>query len=919
MPDWRKQIRILIDDLGLDPSREAEIIEELSQHLNDKYEELLSRGVPSEEAGRTLIQELQDGKLDKELRVLRNVKRQAIVPGLDERANILSELWKDLRFGARLLRLNIGFTIVAVLSLALGIGANTAIFQLIDAVRLRSLPVKNPQELAEVRIVKTTNGRTGAFMGSNPQFTFILWEHLRDRQKAFSSIGAWNSRRLNLNRSGEARYAQAMFVSGGFFDTLGVRPILGRLITIADDQHGCGSSGVVLSSSFWQRQFGGSSSALGSKMTLDGQPFEVIGITPSNFFGVEVGRSFDVALPICAEQIISSENSNIDNPQAWWLGVIGRLKSGWTIDQASAQLAAISPGIFEATLPAAYDATDRKNYLQFVMGALPGNSGVSSLRREYENPLLLLMAIAGLVLLIACANLANLMVARASARQREMAMRLALGASRNRLIRQMLAESLLLAFIGAAFGLALAQVLSRLLVSFLSTERTQFFLDLHPDWKLFVFTALLAVLTCILFGLVPAIQAGKTEPGELLKGQGRGNTAGRERLGMRRVLVVSQVALSLVLLVGALLFVRTFRNLVTLEAGFRQDNLIVAGIDLTPIQLPVEQRNAYKQNLLERIRGLPGVNAAANVSIVPLSGSGWNENIAIQGKGIQREVANFNQVSPGYFHTVGTPILAGRDFNDRDTATSPPVAIVTETFAKKFLKGGNPVGTTFGKIQQEGKPDRVYQIVGLIKDTKYFTLREEFTPIVFVAEAQDEQPWPDSQIIIRSYEPLSTVVASVKRAITETDPNLVISFRSFRTMIREGLVRERLMAMLSGFFGFLAAVLAMIGLYGVISYLVIRRRNEIGIRIALGANHRSILSLIMREAAILLGIGLAIGTILALIAGTTARALLFGMQPSDPITLALAIAGLAAVALLASFLPARRAANVNPMQALREE
>jgi putative ABC transport system permease protein len=919
MPDWRMQIRVLVGDLKLDPPREAEIIEELNQHLNDKYEELLIRGVPSEEAGSALIQELKDGKLDKELRSLRQAKRQSIVLGKEEHANLLAELWKDLRFGARLLRLNPGFAMVAIFSLALGIGANTAIFQLINVVRLRALPVENPQELAQVKIVKAPNGRTGAFKGSTPHLTYAIWQNVRDRQKAFSSMGAWYSQRLNLNRGGEARYAQALFVSGGFFDTLGIRPILGRLITLADDRRGCGSSGVVLNDSFCKRQFAASPSALGSKITLEGHPFEVIGVAPAKFFGVEVGRRFDVALPLCAEQIIQSENPNIINPQAWWLGAIGRLKAGWTIDQASAQLAAISPGIFEATLPFAYDGTDTKNYLQFALGALPGSSGVSSVREQYENPLWLLMAISGLVLLIACANLANLMVARASSRQREMAMRLALGASRNRLIRQMLAESLLLAVIGAAFGTALAQILSRLLITFLSTERTQLFLDLQPDWRVLAFTAGLAILTCVLFGLMPAIQSASTEPGELMKGQGRGNTAGRERLGVRRTLVVSQVALSLVLLVGALLFVRTFRNLVTLEAGFRQDNLLVTIIDLTPVRLPAEQRNAYKQNLLDHIRAIPGVNSAADISIVPLSGSGWNENISIQGKGVQREIANFNQVSPGYFRTVGTPLLAGRDFNERDTATTPYVAIVTETFAKKFLKGSNPVGTTFGKIQQEGKPDRIYQIVGLVKDTKYFSLREDFTPIVFIAEAQDNQPWPDSQVIIRSYEPLSRIVTSVKQVVAEVDPNLVIDFKNFQTLIRESLIRERLMAMLSGFFGFLAAVLAMIGLYGVISYLVIRRRNEIGIRMALGANQRSILSLIMREAAILLGIGLAIGTILALIAGRTARALLFGMQPSDPITLTLAITGLAAIALFASFLPARRAASVNPMQALREE
>lgn len=919
MPDWRNEMRAVLAPLNLEPSREQEIIEEISQHLDDKYQEVLSGGATAQEAYNTVMKDLNGGKLAAELQHLLKPAREQVASGDPDRGSLWTGIGKDLRFGARLLRLNPGFALVAILSLALGIGANTAIFQLLDAVRLRTLPVKNPQELALVRIVKAPNGKTGAFKGQTPELTYAMWETLRNQQQAFSRIGAWGTQRLNLSQGGEIRYAQTLFVSGGFFDVLDVRPVLGRLISAADDQPGCGFSPVVISHSFWQREFGGNASVVGRKITLEGHPFEVIGVTPASFFGVDVGRNFDVALPICSEEVIHTEDPFLKSRSAWWLGAIGRLKSGWTLERASTQLASISRSLFEVTLPSEYDPIDKKSYLEFTLGAFPAATGVSYLRKQYESPLWVLLAISGLVLLIACANLANLMVARASARRREMAVRLALGASRSRLIRQLLAESLLLAGIGAFCGAVLAQVLSRLLVAFISTQQTRFFLDLQPDWRVLAFTVGLAVLTCILFGLTPAIEATRTPPGEVMKAHSRGVTTGGGRFGVRRTLVVSQVALSLVLLVGSLLFVRTLRNLLTLNPGFQQESILVSNLDLSALKLPTENRPLYKKEVLSRVRRIPNVSSAAAVAIVPMSGSGWNENISIPGAGVQRQIANFNQVSSEYFRTVGTPLLAGRDFNDRDTATSPRVAIVTETFARKFLKGGNPVGSTVAKIEQAGKPDQLYQIIGLVKDSKYFSLREEFTPLVFIVETQDEHPDSEVQLMIRSAEPPVQIISSVKQLAADTNPAIMVKFRVFRTMVREGLLRERLMATLSGFFGLLAAILAMTGLYGVISYMVVRRKNEIGIRMALGANSRSILSMILREAATLLSIGLAIGIILALIAGAAAQALLYGLHPSDPLTIAIAAAALAGVAILASFLPAQRAATLNPMQALRQE
>lgn len=919
MPDWSRQIRELLEGLDLDPARESEIVEELGQHGNDRYEELLASGASEEEALHIVREELNDGGLREALRSGSKAPRRSGAPGRQQQSSLLAGLWRDLRYGGRLLRLNPGFAVVSILSLALGIGANTAIFQLLDAVRLRTLPVRDPRRLAEVRVAPTPDGRTGGFSGHTPQLTFALWEQIRDQQKAFSSIAAWSENSANLNRGGEVRYAEVLWVSGGFFDTLALRPALGRLLSATDDRRGCGSPGVVLSDSFWRREFGAVESVLGKKVSLEGHPFEIIGVTPRSFFGVEVGRGFDVALPLCAEPLLAGEKPRIDDGQAWWLGSIGRLKPGWGLAQASAQLAAISPSVFEATLPAQYDPVDGKHYLHFQLEALPAATGVSSLRRRYEAPLWVLLATSGFVLLIACANLANLIVARATARHREMAVRLALGASRSRLIRQLLVENLLLALVGAVCGAGLAQALSRSLVSFLRTQGTRWSLDLAPDGHVLAFTAALAALTCVFFGLAPAIQAARTSPGEAMKSAGRGMTTGRQRLNVRRALVVTQVALSLVLLVGALLFVRTLRNLQSVDAGFHRDRILVTDVDLSPLKIPSERRVLFKRELLARLEAIPGVTSAAATKIVPVSGDGWNEYVNIPGSATRRKIANFNRVSPGYFRTLGTPLLAGRDFGQTDTISSPAVAIVTETFARKFLQGSSPLGRSLAVIQQEGRPDRLYQIVGLVRDTKYADLREDFSPIVFLPEAQDEEPDLSLKVVLRSREPAAELIASVKRAVSEASPAIVLEFRVFETMIRESLVRERLMATLSGFFGFLAAVLAMIGLYGVISYTVEMRRGEIGVRMALGASRRDVLVMVLGEAVTLLVIGLAIGVVLALVAGGAARALLFGLQPGDPFTMAAAVVSLAAVAVAASLLPARRAATLDPMLALRDE
>jgi putative ABC transport system permease protein len=831
----------------------------------------------------------------------------------------LDSAWRDLKYGARLLRMNPAFAIVAILSLSLGVGANTAIFQLLDAVRIRTLPVKEPGQLVELRIADPVGGRTGQFSGRRPSLTNPLWEQLRSRRDGvgLADMFAWAAIPFNLTTGGEARFAQGLWVTGDFFKGLGVQSLIGRVLDADDDRRGCAAPPAVLAYGFWQREYGGSPSVIGRSIVLDGHSFDIVGVTPAPFFGVEVGRSFDVAVPLCAEPFTRGPRTALDQRDVWFLGAMARLPAGTSLEQVRAQLASISGPMFKETLPN-YGADDAKHYLEFKVGAYPGGTGISSLRRTYESPLWLLLATTAVVLLIACANLANLMLARATAREREIAVRLAIGASRWRIVRQLLAESLLIAVIGAGCGALLAQWLSRFLIDFLTTDSNPTFVALTLDWRIFAFTAALAAVTCLIFGLIPAIRATGASPGAAMKAGSRGSTDTRERFGLRRALVVAQVAMSLVLVVGALLFVRSLRNLMTLDAGFVQDGVLVVNLDLRRAGVDESRRTAMFGAITNRVASLPGVASAAHAFIVPVSGSGWNNHIVIDGRK-QSDIVNFNTVSAGYFKTMGTPLLAGRDFDAHDTAGGEKVVIVTELFARKFFAGRNPIGQVFQVEEPPGMPRPLNRIVGVVKNTKYTDLREEFTPIGFYAASQEDKPNAFLQIVVRSTAPLATVTAEVSAAVTQVNSAIVLQFQTLSDLVRESLLRERLMATLSGFFGGLAALIAMIGLYGVMSYMVARRRNEIGIRMALGADRADVVTMVMREAAALLAAGVVVGLVMSVIAARTATTLLFGLQPGDPATLALAAAGLGAVAMLASYLPALRASRLEPTEALREE
>ena len=836
--------------------------------------------------------------------------------------SIIDRSWQDVRYAIRNLRKSPGFTAVTILTLALGLGASTAIFQLADAVRLRPLPVEHPEQLVEVRMADPTRGRTGTFAGRRPLFTNALWDELRHRQQAFAGMVAWGAYPVNLSNRGEAQFVQGLWVSGDFFNVLGVRPHLGRLLASSDDQPGCGTPAAVLAYAFWQRQYGGDAAMIGNTVMLDGHPFEIIGVAPRRFVGLEVGRTFDVATPICAERILNREQSALNDRSWWWLTVIGRLVPGSSLEHASSHLAAISPEIFRSTVASGLPSDVAQAYVESTLKAFPASTGVSgTVREEYETPLWVLLAVAGVVLIIASANIATLLLARATARDRDIAVRLALGAARGRLIRQLFTESVLLAAAGAVVGLLLTQILSEGLVGLLRSSGFQFFsvaFNLDLNWRVLIFGVAVTLVTCVLFGLAPAVLATRPSIGTLLRATGRTSTDTRPRTGARSVLVVAQVALSLVLVVTALLFARTLHNLTTVDSGFNLDSVGMVVIDYQRAKVPPERRLELQARLLDGVRSIPGVQSAASVRMVPLTGETWTGHVLIDGIQHQKQTY-FNRVSPLFFQTMGVKFIVGRDFSPDDSLSSRRVAIVNESFARDLLRGRNPIGSTFQMPASPGTRQPTYEIVGLVKDTKYVALRESFEPIAFFAASQERRPLEYVNFVVQTTSAFLAVTRAATEAVRRTEPEAVVLVQPFQAQIADSLVRERLTAMLSAFFGLVAALLAMLGLYGVVAYGVTQRTREIGIRTALGAERSEVLALVLRQSMVLTGIGVALGLAAAAVATRYLEGMLFGLSPLDPLTFIAVSLAFATVAALAAYVPARRAANIDPLLALRCE
>jgi putative ABC transport system permease protein len=876
--------------------RERDLDSELRAHLEMAADDARARGGSVDAARLAALREFGNRDLVKE--TTRDIWGR----------NPLHGIGSDIRAGLRTFRKNPSFAAIVVFTLALGIGANTAIFSLVDAVMLRSLPVSHPEQLVQVT------------MGpGDEEFTNPIWEQLRDRQDVFSELLAYNAPRFNLAQGGEAHYVRGSWVSGHYFSTLGVQPAAGRTLVAADDVRGCAAT-AVLGYDFWQRQYGGAPSALNQSISLDGQPFQILGVAARGFTGIDVGNSVDVFVPICAEPVMHGAASLLDQRLSWWLKVVGRPKPGVDAQRAAARLKILAPAVFAATIPASLLPDRQRDYAAGTFETKPAAGGISELRVQVHQSLTILMAVVCLLLLIACANVANLLLARAANRQKEIAVRMAVGAGRWRLIRQLLVESAVLAAAGAALGILFAQWGSRLLVGLLSSAGQQVFLDLTMDARVLGFTIGVSALSAILFGLAPAWRATRVEPQAAMKINGRGVAEGQSRFGAGKALVSAQVAVSLVLVVGAALMLTTFWNLLALNPGFERDHVLIVRTDLRNARFPVSRLEQTFEEMRQRLAAIPGVRSASFSSQTPVNNAGQNAMIQVDGfhpKMRRDSVVMLNFTSPGFFATLGTPLLAGRDFDARDAAGSGRVAVINEAAARKYFSTLDVLGRSFR--MGFPAPNQLVQVVGLVKDAKYRSLREEPRPIAYLPSAQDADIHPFINFELRAAGPAANLAPAVKEAMAQVNPQIALEFRTLEAQVAESLARERLMATLSGFFGGLALLLATVGLYGVISHNMARRRNEIGIRMALGADRSRVLLMALGDVAMVVGLGLAAGLGASLAVTKYVASFLYGVTATDTRTLVSAAVLFAAVAAIAGYLPARRASRVDPMVALREE
>ncbi len=835
----------------------------------------------------------------------------------------LDTLTQDVRYALRTLKNSPGFAAVAILSLALGVGANIAIFSLVDAVILKYLPVERPEELMLLEY------RAPDWSDESSTFANPVWEQVRDHQDVFAAAFAWSNKdRLDLTQGGMMRPANGLWVSGGFFRAMGLDAAAGRLISDSDDRRGCPAV-AVLSYGFWQDHFGGAMSAIGSTLSLRSRAFEVIGVAPRGFFGMEVGEKFDLALPICATAIFDGEKPRLDNRNFLWLNVGGRIHPEMSRAQLTSRLKTISPRIF---MPQAASPEERQYLSKIALTAIPAASGISRLRHQFSQPLEILMAVVGLVLLIACANLGSLMFARALARNREFAVRQALGASRTRLVRQLLTECILLSLGGALLGALLARWTATLLARSISTAQNSVFLDLSLDTRMLGFVLAGAVLTPLLFGLLPALRSTRVSLSSAMRGSQSGEAGRSLRFHPRKWIVGSQVALSLVLLVAAGLLLRSFVKLVTLDIGFDRNNVLLVQTDLRPAKIPVDRQAATYEEIESRLSALPGVLSVGCSMITPISGSlGVNNSVHTEWTKpsiVLKDSAGWSEsendskfwvytdsISPGYLPTLRMRLLAGRNFTRADMGSSH-VAIVNQTFARLFFPGLNPVGRAY----LEGAPTaQPVEVVGLVEDSKYLSLREENHPTAFLTLNHLSELGDRDTLELRTAIPPSRLIVPVLAAVAEVNGAIPLEFHTLADQVNDSLAQERLLALLSGFFGALALILAMIGLYGTFSYLMAQRQKEFGVRMALGAEPASILSLVMRDLMAVLAGGLVAGILISLSATRLLQQMLYGLAPRDATTMFLAAGVLSAVALLAGYIPARRATRVDPMTTLRQE
>lgn len=875
--------------------READLESELEFHLATEAEERQAGGMPEDEAESAARRELGNVTLVKE----------------DTRAVwgwvVFEHALQDLRYGLRGLRKNRAFTATAVLSLALGIGANTAIFSLLDALLLRWLPVRDPQELIQLKF------RTAGSSTADDSFSYPLARALAEQTDIFAALTAFSGSTFNVGPAGSATQVSGALVTGAYYETLGLHPVLGRLLTPADDQIGAAPVAVI-SYGYWERRYSHSVAAVGKTMRINGVPVTIVGVSPPGFVGANVGTVAEITVALGVLGQVDPEAVNLLGAGNFWLRILARPKSGISSTAARGRLALVWPRICERALSPRWPADRKLSFSQARLEFARGGTGWTYLREQFERPLLVLMAMVGLVLLIACANVANLLLARATARHREIAVRLAMGASRARVIRQFVTESILLAALGGAIGIALAFVTSRWLVDVLSTGSEQIVFDLTPNWHVLAFTAAVALGAGMLFGVIPAVRATDTGLSSGLKEEGK-----LSRSRMLSWLVAVQMAVSVVLLMGAGLFVRTLQNLESVDPGFRREGVLLVDLE--------GRRTSVPQHLLADIARIRGVVAASVSTHAPLSGSIWSEPAVPHGQAIpENDTAYFSGVGPDFFDTLQIPLVEGRGFTERDSGPIPTVAVVNQAFARKFFPNADALGQFVSAIVN-GRHSEL-QVVGVVKNVDLAGLRKAAPPAVYVSYYQ--MPTHDDSgkktnnffpatIEIRAAGSLSEVAVAIRNHLQPRMRDEPLDIHSLSSQVEATLVQERLVALLGGIFGGLALVLAFAGVYGLLAYRVARSTKEVGIRMALGAERAQIIRRILMDAfGMALG-GIALGLPAAFAASQLVKSMLFGLTATDQATVIGSIVLLMVATAAAAYLPGQRAARVDPMTALRHE
>jgi len=833
----------------------------------------------------------------------------------------MDTLLQDVRYGARMLLKSPAFTAIAVLMLALGIGANTAIFSLTDQVLLRELPVQKPEQLVILRSPGDKPGHTSSDSDAATSFSYPLYKDLRAQSHVFSGLLARYAVPLNVAGQGSTERASGELVSGNYFEVLGVPPALGRVFSLQDETAPRANPVAVLSYGYWARRFGRDPGVLNKQLTVNGTVLTVVGVARAGFTGVQIGQLPDIFIPITMKPQMTPNWNGLEDPKDNWVAILGRLPAGTTRARAQVALQPLYHSLLLAEVPLMKlsEATKRQ-FLERPLQLEPGASGRQVLQADARQPLIFLVVMVVLVLLIACANLASLLVARGEARQREIAVRLAVGAARWRLVRQLFTENLLLAILGGAAGVLFAVWTLAFLVQTMQESIGVLGLEKQLDGRILAFAIALSLLTALLFGLLPALRAARADLQSTLKDLGASLSHRLSSVRLRKALIVGQVALTAVLLTAAGLFTRSLLNLQNTNLGVRPDHVVEFTIAPQLSRYSPQRALAFVERLRQAIAATPGVSSVSAATIPILANDEWGSDVTIQGytarEGEDMHVWR-NEVGPNYFATLGTPLLAGREFSQSDTAASPLVAVVNATFARRYLQGRNPLGVHFRLGAGADKPE--IEIVGVVKDSKHSDPRDTIHPFVYAPYTQDPTFGRATFYVRTSSEP-AAMATTLRKIVQSFDSNLpVYDLETLTQQVDETVFADRLLTSLSLCLGLLAALLAAIGLYGVMAYVVARRTREIGIRMALGATRESIAGLILSEVARMAAIGLAIGLAAALAGDRLVASLLYGVRATDPLVFAGAVLLLAFIALLAGGLPARRAASVDPVVALRYE